>query len=74
METKQIGKMEMPPKMAECASLFRPTLATHHLFIVQKRTNPAAMTVCAYLGCSFRRLLLESEKSQKFSALDSRAG
>ena len=27
METKRIGEMEMHPKMAECASLFRPTLA-----------------------------------------------
>ncbi len=28
METKPIGEMEMHPKMAECASLFRPTLTT----------------------------------------------
>ncbi len=27
METKRIGEMEVHPKMAECAALFRPTLA-----------------------------------------------
>jgi hypothetical protein len=28
METRRIGEMEMHPKMAECAALFRPTLWT----------------------------------------------